>query len=233
MNVIGARYLYLWLNVLSLIVPLLFSFRGRNSFSKQWKFVLPAMVVTAAIFLLWDEWFTRMGIWRFNPNYLSGIYLFSLPLEEVLFFVCIPYACVFTHFALTSLIRRDYFASSQRWITIAIAVVLLIAGFNNLHRWYTAVTFLATASFLLYFILRVKAPFMGRFYLSYLVILIPFLIVNGILTGSLIDDPVVWYNDSETLGIRIGTIPVEDAIYAMLLILMNLSMAAWLERISR
>jgi lycopene cyclase domain-containing protein len=52
--------------------------------------------------------------------------------------------------------------------------------------------------------------------------LIPFFIVNGVLTGSWIDNQVVWYNDAENLGIRIGTIPVEDSIYAYSMILMNL-----------
>jgi lycopene cyclase domain-containing protein len=52
--------------------------------------------------------------------------------------------------------------------------------------------------------------------------LIPFFIVNGVLTGSWIDNQVVWYNDAENLGIRMGTIPVEDSIYAYSMILMNL-----------
>jgi len=46
--------------------------------------------------------------------------------------------------------------------------------------------------------------------------------VNAILTGTGIADPVVWYNDSENLGIRILTIPVEGVGYAFSLILFNL-----------
>ena len=70
---------------------------------------------------------------------------------------------------------------------------------------------------------------MGHFYLAFGVILIPFLIVNSILTGSFIEGEVVWYNDVDTLGIRLGTIPVEDVFYAMLLILMNISIFEWLQ----
>ena len=36
----------------------------------------------------------------------------------------------------------------------------------------------------------------------------------GILTGSIIREPVVWYNDLENLGIRLFTIPIEDIGYA-------------------
>ncbi|HLO38917.1 MAG TPA: lycopene cyclase domain-containing protein, partial [Lacibacter sp.] len=66
------------------------------------------------------------------------------------------------------------------------------------------------------------------FLVSYLVVVIPFLIVNGLLTGI----PVVLYNDAENLGFRIfsflpwpmNNIPFEDIFYGMLLILMNVSL---------
>jgi len=67
---------------------------------------------------------------------------------------------------------------------------------------------------------------MGRFYLMYLVTLLPFFIVNGLLSGSFIPEEVVNYDNLQNLGIRIGTIPVEDMIYAMLMLLMNIS---WFE----
>ncbi|MGB2386692.1 MAG: lycopene cyclase domain-containing protein [Flavobacteriaceae bacterium] len=36
------------------------------------------------------------------------------------------------------------------------------------------------------------------------------------------ESQVVWYNNAENLGLRMGTIPVEDSIYAYSMILMNL-----------
>jgi lycopene cyclase domain-containing protein len=224
------KYLYLTLNVLSFIFPFFFSFYPPANFSRKWKFVFPAMLITAMFFIVWDEAFTRMNVWGFNPQYLSGIYLYSLPVEEILFFFCIPYACVFTFFALNHLIVYDYFASYQRAITILLAVVLLLVGLFNIQRWYTGVTFILAALFLLYLTIQAKPSYMGRFYVTFLVILIPFFIVNGILTGTFIGQPVVWYDDTENLGIRMGTIPVEDAIYGMLLILMNISIAERLEK---
>ncbi len=55
----------------------------------------------------------------------------------------------------------------------------------------------------------------------------PFLAVNGVLTGSWIKDEIVWYNNAENLGIRIGTIPVEDTVYMMLMLLITTVVYEW------
>ncbi len=189
-----------------------------------------AILIPGIIFIVWDEFFTQLGVWGFNEQYLSGIYVGSLPLEEILFFICIPYACVFTYEALNYLIKKNYFGSSQKVISIGLIAISLILGIVNIDKWYTCTTFLGLATYIFLVQFIRKAPFLGRFYFSYLFILIPFFIVNGILTGSWIDDPVVWYNDVENLGVRLGTIPVEDVFYGMLLVVMNVSIFEWLQR---
>jgi lycopene cyclase domain-containing protein len=61
-----------------------------------------------------------------------------------------------------------------------------------------------------------------NFFVTFILILIPFVAVNGILTGSLIQEEVVWYNNNENLGIRFLTIPIEDFGYGFSLILLSL-----------
>jgi lycopene cyclase domain-containing protein len=69
-----------------------------------------------------------------------------------------------------------------------------------------------------------------RFLLSFLIILIPFFIVNGILTGLITESPIVKYNDLENLGVRVFTIPVEDIGYAFSMLFGNLMIFEWLNR---
>ena len=181
------------------------------------------MTASAVFFIVWDVIFTRRGVWGFNPDYITGARLFSLPLEEVLFFFCIPYACLFTYFALNHLMEKDYLFPHQDLVTGLLIVVLLVAGLYNIDRIYTSVTFLLTGTFLAWALLKLRPTYMGRFYIAYGLLLIPFLIVNGALTGSFTEEPVVWYNNEENTGFRLGTIPVEDMVYCLLMLLIPIT----------
>lgn len=220
----NSKYLYLALNLLALSVPLAASFRKSVPFYKKWKYLFPSITITAIVFIVWDELFTRFGIWGFNKDYVTGIYLGSLPIEEVLFFFCIPYACVFTYFALNHLIEKDWLFPHQEIISSALIVTLLLLGIHNIDLAYPGATFIALGALLTYLLLVVRGRYMGRFYSAFLFIMIPFFLVNGLLTGAFTESEVVWYNNAETLGTRIGTIPVEDIFYAMLMLLMNISL---------
>lgn len=223
------KYLYLLINLGSISIPLAFSFYKKANFSTTWKYLGLSTLATAIIFIAWDILFTYLGYWGFNEKYLLGIHLINLPLEEVLFFVCIPYACVFTYFALTHLIEKDYLFPHQELISSLLSVVLMFAGLFYINKPYTGITFLLTGGFLAFQMIVLRPRYMGRFYFAFIFLLIPFLIINGILTGSIIDEPVVWYNNDANLGIRVGTIPIEDFFYGMLLILSNIAIYEWLQ----
>lgn len=68
---------------------------------------------------------------------------------------------------------------------------------------------------------------MGYFWMAYFIHLIPFLIVNGVLTAT----PVVLYNPNEITGFRIYTIPIEDTVYALTCLLLPITvMEYYLEK---
>ena len=223
------KYLYLSINFFAFIIPFLFSFYPKANFSKKWRYVFPALAVSGLVFIIWDAAFTHLGVWGFNPRYILGIYLFGLPLEEILFFFCIPYVSLFTYFALNNLIEKDHLFPHQELISSLLIILLLITGLYNIHKLYTGITFILAGIFLAFSLLKLRMRFMGRFYFAFAVILIPFFIVNAILTGSFIDEPVVWYNNDEIMCFTLGTIPMEDAIYGMLMTLLPITIWEKLE----
>lgn len=202
-------------------MPFLAGFDARLRFHHHWKYLFPAILTTMLIFVPWDIIKTSIGVWGFNPNYLQGIYFFNLPIEELLFFIAIPYACLFTYHALSYLVQKDYLKPYAKKITIILIFILMVVALFNTHRTYTFVTFFSTALFLIFHLLFIKSTYLGRFCFSYIVILIPFFVVNGALTGMFTPEPVVWYDDTQNLGIRMGTIPIEDSVYGLLLLLLN------------
>ncbi len=217
------QYTYLLIDLLTISIPFLRSFEPRIAFYKKWSLLFPAIALTGTCFVLWDMLFTHWRVWGFNEQYLLGIYLFNLPLEEILFFVVVPYACIFLYETIQLFIEKDLFAPYQRQFTLGLISILTLLGLTHLDRCYTAVTCLLTAAFLCFHLFYLESNYLGRFYLAYLLMLFPFLIINGTLTGAWSEQAVVWYNDQENLGMRLLTIPLEDICYGMLLILMNLT----------
>lgn len=189
---------------------------------KWWKPIFISISITALLFIVWDIYFTVQKIWGFNPDYLLGINILHLPIEEWLFFWLIPYASLFIYYSF------QYFnpkwllnLNTSKIISYVILFLVVLIVLINLDKTYTLVNF-SILTLILTFTIYKKPHLLQRFYLSYLVVLIPFFIVNGILTGMLIPEPIVWYDNSENLGLRFVTIPVEDFAYAFSMLLMSL-----------
>ncbi len=218
-NYFKVKYAYLLINFLSVIFPLLLSFDSRVRFYKSWKYIWPGLFLTGILFLAWDIFFTVKGVWSFNPNYILGITFFRLPLEEILFFLTIPFSCIFIYECLNYYVKWQIPNRIVKVLNILLILisVIILAFYHN--RLYTLINFgtLLLLLILLQFVLKVK--WMNHFYLAYFVSLVPFYIVNGILTSV----PIVSYNNAENLAIRVGTIPVEDHFYLMSLLLMNIA----------
>lgn len=214
---------YLLINLGAISIPFIFSFHPRLRFDRHWRETCIAIASVGLLFILWDAWFTSMGVWWFNDRYVMGVDLLGLPLEEWLFFVCIPYACMFTYHCFGVLLPAAWLDRSPVLVSTLLSGALLVVALLHLDQWYTAVTFIALAIAIGMHQWVLRATWLFQFYVSYLVLLIPFFIVNGLLTGTALDEPVVLYNDAENLGIRLLTIPVEDVFYGMLLILLNVS----------
>ena len=147
-----------------------------------------------------------------------------------MFFICIPYASIFIHFAFHYFFPTVYLSDRTvriiYWILMAILLPTILFNFD---KWYTAINYSVLVLILTYTVFRVP-NILNTFFITFLIVLIPFTIINGILTGSFIDEPVVSYNDAENLGIRLGTIPIEDIGYAFSMLLMSLVLIKKIEK---
>ena len=55
---------------------------------------------------MWDVKFTEAEIWTFNLDYVTGYGYQGLPIEEWLFFLCVPYAGLFIYEAMKAYLAK-------------------------------------------------------------------------------------------------------------------------------
>lgn len=217
------KFLYLAVNLFAISYPLAQSFESRVRFVSKWSALFPAILITGTFFIIWDICFTSLGVWEFNTRYLLGVFLFDLPIEEWLFFITVPFACIFIYEVLIYFFPKDVFQPFGKPFIFVMIPFLIGLGLMHMDKWYTSVNCFVGAAVLLIHFVVFNDRYLGRFLFTYLVHLIPFILCNGVLTGGLTEEPVVIYNSAENLGIRIWTVPIEDTIYSMTLLLMNVS----------
>ncbi|MBU8881894.1 lycopene cyclase domain-containing protein [Kaistella sp. DKR-2] len=212
-------YYYLLLDILSFSIPFIFSFeRKKMHFIQYWKAFFTAILLVGLFFIAWDIYFTHKKVWGFNDDYLIGIRIFKMPLEEYLFFLLIPYASVFIHYALEYFLPKIVLKEKPtQWISYFFFALSFVVAVFNYDKIYTVCSFgLFALLMLLQIIFKWKDA--QRFYLSFIIIYIPFFFVNNALTGNYSENPVVFYDNSENLGIRVGTMPLEDSFYCFTLL---------------
>jgi lycopene cyclase domain-containing protein len=218
LSFLESKYLYFGLLLFSIAYPLAQSFEWRICYYTKWKRLFPAIIVMTLIFIPWDIWFTKVGVWWFNDDYITGIKIFGLPIEEWLFFVVVPFACMFIYEVIIYFIKKDLLFKYARPIFLILAILLAIGAIVFYKQLYPLVTFSLT-SIALFATVYFNPKWKGRFLMMYLVSWIPFLFVNGALTGNFTKTATVNYNSEEIIGLRITTIPVEDSVYNLLMLL--------------
>ena len=220
--------LYFKVLLFSFIIPFIFSFHKKIKFFKFFKQIAASLLLTGVFFIIWDIYFTKIGVWGFDKKHHSSIMLSNLPLEEFLFFFVIPFVCVFTYFVLSEkkVLNLNINTIFLKLICILL-IVLAVLFFKNA---YTVSVLILTILILLY-IIYYRPDWIGYFFSMYLIIhVFPFLLVNGVLTGYITDLPPVWYDSNNIIGVRLGTIPVEDFLYSFILLFLNTSLFEYLRK---
>ena len=154
-----------------------------------------------------------------------GLSIKGLPIEEWLFFLVVPYCCIFIY----EIVKVDLEKYEYPNFFVALSLVLIVGfgliGYLFRQQLYTFPAFLIPAIYLGYTLIRNKfKQHFTKFYFSYFISLIPFLIVYGILAAL----PLVTYNPHHILNIRVINIPIEDFTYFFLLLLMMITIYEFL-----
>lgn len=97
---------YMALLILSGTLPFLLSFYPPLKFWRNLKALLFSLVLVVIIFGGWDIFATWRRHWYFDPAGVSGTYIVNLPVEEWLFFIVVPFCCIFTWEALKYIRER-------------------------------------------------------------------------------------------------------------------------------
>lgn len=82
--------------VLAGIVPFALSFWPGLKFYRNIKALVISIAIVVFVFGGWDIIATARKHWYFNSEYVWPYRIINLPIEEVLFFVVIPFCCIFT-----------------------------------------------------------------------------------------------------------------------------------------
>ncbi|MCH2230627.1 MAG: lycopene cyclase domain-containing protein [Crocinitomicaceae bacterium] len=213
------HWFYLALDIGTFLCPLCLSFDSNVAYRKSWISAFLASLIIAVPFLIWDVIFTENGFWGFNPEFISGIYIFNLPLEEVLFFILIPFACTFIYEVCKHFFRNWNVSALNRIFFLFIPLYALTLVLIDDYGYYT-LSVVISSSLVLFWLL--SNPTYRFAPLAFIISIIPFLIVNGALTGSFTDEPVVWYSEAQKISYRIFTIPMEDILYSFTMVVGNI-----------
>ncbi|MBC7389430.1 MAG: lycopene cyclase domain-containing protein [Opitutaceae bacterium] len=220
------KFTYLILNLFTLIPVMIFSFDRKLRFHEKWKYTFPGILIVGSLFTIWDYYFTLNKIWYFNPAYVLDFRLFLMPVEEYLFFLFTPFACLFIYESINQYYRKDWLLKVAKPLTLFFLMLSIGIAISNIDKTYTAVNFSVLTIVLSITFLFAPNKILGQFWLAFFVHLIPFWIINGVLTSW----PVIVYNNNENLNIRVGSIPLEDHAYSLILFLSNLCAYEWFKK---
>lgn len=206
-------FTYILVLFFTVIICFIASFDKRLQFNKHFGAFLKASVLVAIPFIAWDVWFTAKGVWWFNIDYTMGLNIAGLPLEEWLFFIFIPFSCIFTYYSIDKFFKIEWLSGFNNLIVFVTVIVCSVIALLYYDKIYTLITSLSAILTVVYLHFIAKADWISKASLVFTILMLGFLPVNGILTGTGLDTPIVNYNPDDFLGIRILTIPIEDSVY--------------------
>ena len=214
------KYEYLIFNIIVISGPLFFGSLKRFYFINNLTKAIPSIIIAAIPFIVWDISVTNRH-WFFADKYTIGFRIFHLPIEEIMFFFTVPFACLFTwemvkkHSLPFKLIEKSISENAINIFSAIFFVFSIVTYFYS--KEYTALAGLFfVASVLIDKIWGASILTNKKFLFFFILVSFFTFVFNGYLTWR----PIVTYDEFYQLDFRIFTIPIEDFFfgYALLII---------------
>ena len=200
---------YLVIDLLIILFPLIFTFYKKFAYYKHFKPLSLSILIVGGCYIIWDAVATARGDWWFNHKYVMDFELLGLPIEEILFFITVPYSLIFIYEAFQYFIGDKELKVNVRLFFIP-SIIFIVLGAIFYDQYYTITVMVSCGLFFVVAVIILPQMLRSRIYWLYISIaFIPFFVMNYLLTSI----PIVLYNPEAMWNVRITTIPVEDFFY--------------------
>ncbi len=212
------KFEYLLFNLTVVLGPVASQFSRQIKSVSRWRLKLLVNVIVMIPYVIWDA-LVAGSHWQFNTVYTLDFRFFSLPIEEWLFFITVPFGCLLVWETLPQVDRWLARLRSLRHIRNVLYAALPVGIWVfSTGKQYTGLV-LCCFGFvgLMDMLLRTDLLLRPKTYLYLAIVAGLILVFNGYLTAR----PVVMYGEVYQMGYRIWTIPIEDFGYGFTLMLFN------------
>ncbi len=195
------------------------SFGKRIRFIKIWKPAMIASSIIVAITCTMSVFLTHYGIIGVNQDFTLGLFIFSIPIEEILFYFSFSFFVIFIYELSKLWYKQRGFKILNHSIRIIIALFMLYIVCTDTSGYYTiTVLCLTTASIIAWGIFGN----LNKIGITIILCILPYIITRLILIGELGSSFPIWHDESQQHSIQIGTLPLEEILDGFSLIVASI-----------
>lgn len=214
------KYTFLLLALGLLVLPLVFNFHKNIFKNGNFKAALGASLISAIIFSTLAVVLQLLGVLIYSTDRTIGVLFKDIPIEQYL----LNFSFSLVGVSLYQYLNISFPKNDLQRYSLAISNLLLglcIAFlFFGYSKWYTLLTF-STLLLVLFLIEYVgKLRFMYKAYRAFMVMLIPFYLVYGVLFWN----GILKVSQNGLFGLYIAKIPLENHFIALSTLLVSVYM---------
>lgn len=211
--------LFLLINLIALLIPVLFSIWKKTFREINWLALIVAILCSGTFFVLRNYYLIHIGVKVYNPEHLIGSYIFGMPIEDILFFVTVPYAFIFIYRWTTKYFKHleiQQFTYVFSLILTLTSILLSVVYYDHIYTFLT-VSVLAIFNGVVYFGYTPK--WYSKFLIAFFLVTLHYILIDGIITLS-VENKIVFHAEDSVIGLYFFSIPIEDLLGFFLLFLM-------------